>query len=109
AYMINHNFELVWINDQAKSELFGITQLPANSEDRNIFSLMASAGFMADESDTIDLHLGLAKGRITTDGFGVLCQALPLKDMINLEQRFADVDCLQERPVAETQVQLKRQ
>lgn len=109
AYMINHNFELVWINDLAKSNLFGIQQLPANSEDRNLFLLMAAKGLLSEEPDTVNLHLALAKGRVSAESFGTICKGLPPQDRLSLEQGFAKIQPLSERPVAQGRVNLKRQ
>ncbi len=110
AYMINHNFELVWINDGGKAEfLNGLKQLPANSEERNIFRLMTNKEMHADEADALDFHLSLAKGRVTIGAFGTICQGLSTPDRMRLEQRFGDIAALVGRPIAQSEVYLRRQ
>lgn len=103
AYMINYNFELVWINESGKSYLFdGLPQMPANSEERNIFALMASRSMLAREDDLTGLHLALAKGRISAKDFRAICQGLlSAHDWSGLEERFNAVDPLSDRPVAQ--------
>lgn len=111
AYMINYNFELVWINESGKAELFGgLQQLPALIEERNIFSLMASKSLLDEAEDVINLHLSLAKGRISADGFRASCQGLlSAHDWGCLEKRFNEVQPLSDRPVSESCVYLKNQ
>jgi len=110
AYMINHNFELVWINDGGKAEfLNGLKQLPANSEERNIFRLTTNKEMHADEADALDFHLSLAKGKVTIGAFGTICQGLSTSDRMRLEQRFGDIAALVERPIAQSEVYLRRQ
>jgi len=110
AYMINHNFELVWINDGGKAEfLNGLKQLPANSEERNIFRLTTNKEMHADEADALDFLLSLAKGQVTIGAFGTICQGLSTSDRMRLEQRFGDIAALVERPIAQSEVYLRRQ
>ncbi len=110
AYMINHNFELIWINDGGKAEFFnGLKQLPANSEERNIFRLITNKEMHADEADALDFHLSLAKGKVTIGAFGTICQGLSTPDRMRLEQRFGDIAALVERPIAQSEVYLRRQ
>ena len=110
AYMINHNFELVWINDGGKAEfLNGLKQLPANSEERNIFRLITNKEMHADEADALDFHLSLAKGKVTIGAFSTLCQGLSTPDRMRLEQLFGDIAALVERPIAQSEVYLRRQ
>ncbi len=110
AYMINHNFELVWINDAGKAEfLNGLKQLPANSEERNIFRLITNKEMHADEADALDFHLSLAKGKVTIGAFGTICQGLSTPDRMRLEQRFGDIAALVERPIVQSEVYLRRQ
>jgi adenylate cyclase len=109
AYMINHNFELVWINERAKIEMFGgLKQLPASSEERNIFRLMTGDGILGGETDTVELHLALAKGRVKADAFRAICQSLPEQDRARLENRFDEIKPLATRPVAEARVHFQQ-
>jgi class 3 adenylate cyclase len=109
AYMINHNFELVWINERGKADLFnGLQQLPATSEERNIFRLMFNGGMLSEELETMDLHLALAKGRVSAEAFRVICHGMPAEEWDRLKQSFTDVKPLAGRPVAQTHVHLKR-
>jgi adenylate cyclase len=109
AYMINHNFELVWINDQAKIELLnGLQQLPANSEERNIFRLLANKDVLADEADILDLHLSLAKSRIGPAALRTICQGLSGQDQRLLESRFEEISAAEGGAVSQFPVHFKR-
>ena len=110
AYMINHSFELIWINDAGKAEfLNGQKQLPANSEERNIFRLITDKGMHAEEADALDFHLSLAKGKLTAGAFSTICQRLAGPERMLLEQRFGDVAALEERPIAQAKVYFRHQ
>ncbi|RTL57904.1 MAG: hypothetical protein EKK46_01615 [Rhodocyclaceae bacterium] len=107
AYMVNHNFELAWINTAAREEIFGgMAQLPANAEDRNIFSLLEQAGLLKAEPELVTFHLGLAKSRLSVESFHKICQGLGTSARREMEQRFDDVAPLMERPVAEARMTL---
>ncbi len=110
AYMINHNFELVWINDGGKADfLNGLKQLPATSEERNIFRLITNKEMHAEEVDVLDFLLRIAKGRGTIEAFGAICQGLSTPDRMRLEQSFGDIAALEERPIAQSKVYLRSQ
>lgn len=43
AYMLNYNMELVWFNESARTQLFGISNLPDLSADRSLFKLLSKS------------------------------------------------------------------
>lgn len=107
AYMVNHNLEVVWLNDEAREALFGgLDDLPARGDERNLFSLLANRVGLAGFRELVDFHLGLAKSRLAADAFGRLCQGLGVAEGIQLRQRFQDVEAVTARPVAETSLNL---
>lgn len=73
AYMLNYNFELIWLNGEAQTQLQGgMQELPSNTEARNIFHFLmkddtcACGGGCCEE--LLRLHLALAKRRMSKVG-----------------------------------------
>ena len=109
AYMINQSFEVIWLNEEAKRQFFADTgALPSTSKERNLFSLLAANGGLSKWSEVIDFHLGLAKGRLSIDAFGNLCRSLSNQDSAWLQQRYAEVEAITARPIAETLLAVPR-
>jgi len=44
AYMLNYNFELTWLNEAARKEVFGFVAPPAKSAERNLLTLLSRHG-----------------------------------------------------------------
>ncbi|MCX8018008.1 MAG: hypothetical protein N2690_08950, partial [Rhodocyclaceae bacterium] len=69
AYMLNQNFELVWINAAAQHCLFGgRLELPQTSEARSLFRLLPVG--RAKWASLLNFHVGLAKARLSPESFG---------------------------------------
>lgn len=67
AYMVNYNMELVWYNDQARTELFGFNNLPDHSKERCLFRLFSrpeSRLSLADQRAFAALNLRFALLRV---------------------------------------------
>mgnify|MGYP000045775220 CR=1 FL=1 len=67
AYMLNYNFELTWLNEAARKEVFGFVAPPAKSAERNLLALLSRPevclGF-DDQRALVGLLLQLASSRI---------------------------------------------
>jgi class 3 adenylate cyclase len=64
AYMLNPNHQVVWCNQAAREQLFGVASLHPSAEMRNIFLLLCSVQGEP-QSELIQLHAGLAKPQLT--------------------------------------------
>ncbi|WP_170228045.1 adenylate/guanylate cyclase domain-containing protein [Denitratisoma oestradiolicum] len=107
AYMLNPNFELTWLNEHARTQLFGgLSSLPATSEERGLFRLLSTRDCWDIWQDLLDFHLGLAKGRLSPTGLGQLCHGIPAELSNQLQQRLKQVNEISVRPVAETSISL---
>ncbi len=91
AYMVNYNFELVWFNDQARTQVFsGLADLPASSEERSLFRLIATSESGSDETALLRFYVSLAKGRISADCFARLCRGISSQKFSSLQQYYAE-------------------
>jgi class 3 adenylate cyclase/DNA-binding transcriptional MerR regulator len=89
AYMINHNFELVWINPEARKRLLGGAELPANSESRSLMRLISVES--TELNSLLRFHIALAKGRLTADSFSIACKGLEPATFAKMQAIYADV------------------
>lgn len=89
AYMINHNFELIWMNPQARAMLPGALELPASSDDRSLLRLLPSDD--KSWSSLVRFHVALAKGRMSADSFGACCRGLEPAAFSRMQGIYADV------------------
>lgn len=106
AYMINHNFELVWINGQGRERVFaGLGDLPATSDGRNLFRLLPQAAGR-DWSSLLRFHIGLAKSRLSPERFSLACQGLDHATFGRLQQIYADTAAEPAQPVLSAPVSL---
>lgn len=56
AFLINHEFEIEWINKEAETEIFELeVRLIREPSDRNIFKLFSRKGFLAGDKKNEDL------------------------------------------------------
>ena len=91
AYMVNYNFELVWFNDQARTQVFsGLVDLPAGSEERSLFRLIAANESGPDKTALLRFYVSLAKGRISADCFARLCRGISSQKFSSLQQYYAE-------------------
>jgi class 3 adenylate cyclase/DNA-binding transcriptional MerR regulator len=89
AYMINHNFELIWVNPQARALLPGVDELPADSDARSLLRLLP-----ADSSpwnSLLRFHVALAKGRLSLDSFSQCCRGLEPEAFTRIQAIYTDV------------------
>ncbi|WP_114638765.1 adenylate/guanylate cyclase domain-containing protein [Polynucleobacter necessarius] len=67
AYMINYNFELTWLNEYARKEVFGFLAPPAKSVDCNVLGLLSKSEVclsLQDQRALVGILLQLANSRI---------------------------------------------
>ncbi len=83
AYMVNYEFQLVWLNSQAQQEFFGREPIPERAEDRSMLPTLVgwSADLPAPEQATLmSAHLGLLKNRLPRPAFARHLANLPESD-----------------------------
>jgi class 3 adenylate cyclase/DNA-binding transcriptional MerR regulator len=82
AYMVNYEFQLVWINRQAQSEFFGTAPIPERAQDRSMVRTLlewsATLPFHAQQA-LLQAHIGLIKHRMPRQAFASQTSALPEK------------------------------
>ena len=92
AYMLNYNFELTWLNEAARKEVFGFVAPPAKSAERNLLSLLSKPEVclaLEDQRALVALLLQLASSRISYESLEKLVSRadpdlLPLLESIQL-------------------------
>lgn len=91
AYMINHNFELIWFNAAARKTVFdGLETLPATNDGRNVFRLLSRQTERGTAHELMRFHVGLAKSRVPANRFATLCQGVAGPTAAQLQQLFAE-------------------
>lgn len=85
AYMMSHNFELTWFNDEARKQFLGdFDELEANREQRHILQMLYRVGQQslgAERFGLLKLHLGMAKSKYSKE---VVLSTLSTKDVHEL-------------------------
>lgn len=105
AYMINPNFELVWLNAAAKHCLFGgEPDLPQTSDARNLFRLLPIG--RGEWGSLLNFHVGIAKSRLSAENFGRLCRGLDPVAYARLQSVYIDTPDAEPRPVVQSTVLL---
>ena len=98
AYMLNYNFELTWLNESARKEVFGFVAPPAKSVERNLLSLLSKPEVrlgLEDQRALVLLLLQLAGSRISYDSLVRLIshhdpELLPLLESITFRDGDAE-------------------
>lgn len=103
AYMVNYNFELIWFNAAARSEVLGnFAQLPADTESRSIFQYLLSSGPVRDRDEMLRFHFGIAKQRAPKSSFFNLCRQVPREALGKLERLYNDAERPDGRLITQT-------
>lgn len=90
AYMLNYNFELTWLNEAARKEVFGFVAPPAKSAERNLLALLSRPEVclcLDDQRALVGLLLQLASSRISRESLAKVVvesdpDLMPLLDSI---------------------------
>ena len=108
AYMVNYNFEIVWFNEQARTEILGgFEALPPNSEDRGILQMICrNPDLAAKNSNLLAFHMGLAKGRLPTTKYGHVCKDLPPDCAQLFAETLSDCNAPQKAQITDTPIEL---
>ena len=83
AYMVNYEFQLIWLNNQAQQEFFGREPIPERAEDRSMLpTLMGWSAELPpqEQAALMNAHLGLIKHRLPRQAFASNLTALPERD-----------------------------
>ena len=105
AYMLNQNFELMWINQPGQHQLFSDhLELPQTSEQRNLFRLLPVG--RNEWGSLLNFHIGIAKARLSPDCFGNLCRGLDPVTYARLQSAYLETDPLPLQPVIQSTVLL---
>lgn len=85
AYMMSHNFELTWFNEEARKQFLGnFEELDANREQRHVLQMLYRVGQQslgAERFGLLKLHLGMAKSKYSKE---VVLSTLATKDIQEL-------------------------
>ena len=103
AYMLNYNFELTWLNEPARKEVFGFISPPAKSADRNVLALLSKPEVclsLEDQRSLVGILLQLASSRISYESLrNLVAQSDP--DLMPLLEQLSPSEMVQEQPVNE--------
>lgn len=110
AYMVNYKFEVLWLNEKARTGLPGLfNQLPPGTDDRSIFKLLMDRGdesLLPDYGAMLRLNLTLAKERMGLDGILMPLRGLPSSRLRVLEQLYNDAEPARAAVVTELPISL---
>jgi class 3 adenylate cyclase len=105
AYMLNHNFELVWINTAAQLALFdGHLDLPQTSEARNLFRLLPVG--RNEWGSLLNFHIDIARTRLTPEHFGNICRGVDPVTYARLQAAYIEAEPGPTQPVVQSTVLL---
>ena len=109
AYMVNYKFEVLWFNNRAKADLFGLFErLPPGLDERSIFKLLVNRDDDQAKNSTalLRLNLALAKERLSLDGVLQPMRGLPASRLKGIEEAYDESEPEKGGPVAELPLRL---
>jgi class 3 adenylate cyclase/DNA-binding transcriptional MerR regulator len=110
AYMINYNFELVWLNDAAQQAFFLDTTIPDRAEDRtfipNILNWSNTLS-LVDKSKLMESHLNAIKPRLTQTSLAKVTSNLDLADSQFIERCYDQATIPESTLIQECKIQKK--
>ena len=95
AYMLNHQFEVIWLNDTAQAGLPGLPQpLPPTMGDRSIFKLLLEGddALTANHTAMLRMNLALAKEIVPLENILRPLHGMPAARLGVLEQLYSEVE-----------------
>lgn len=109
AYMVNYNFEVVWYNEAARSDILGgFDTLPPNSENRSVLQLICKSPAASTQNrELLAFHMTLAKGRLAPQTLRRVCQELPAQCTATLEAMYAAAEPQPKRAICEAVVEIE--
>ena len=91
AYMVNHNFEVVWMNDAARRTVFAeVTAMPPTNEARSLFRLVPAS--RNEWSSLLRFHVAAAKEKVSAEAFAKACVGLEPVAYARLQAAYLDMD-----------------
>jgi len=94
AYLINHNYEIEWINKQAENEIFNRNiKAIVDIESRNIFRLLLNDKMRKDVrnwKETLLLHLTVLQDRIAKNNISDLYEDITENEIAILKELYAE-------------------
>jgi class 3 adenylate cyclase len=110
AYMVNHNFEVVWFNQAARDDVLGgFEALPPNVAGRSVLQLMCkSPEIAARNAGLLRFHMSLAKGRLSHTAISRLCEDLPAPCATLLESSYADAEPVPKQTILDAPLSLTK-
>ena len=94
AYLVNHNFEIEWINKPAEELIFNCNIKPiVDIESRNVFRLLLNDKLRRDINiwkEVLRLHLTVLQNRISANNLGSLYDGVKENDIKILSDLFAE-------------------
>ena len=109
GYMVNHKFEVLWMNDEARLGLPGLAKpLPPSTDERSIFRLVMAqnADLTPSETAMLRINLALAKDRMRLEGIAIPLRGMAVSRLKILEQLYEDAEALPTNAVNELPVRL---
>ncbi|MBU1902550.1 MAG: hypothetical protein KJ573_03045 [Proteobacteria bacterium] len=112
SFLINRNFEIEWINNQAEKEIFNkeITSI-VELESRNIFKIFFSWEFhdhLHNWRELIAFHMAFAKSRLKRSDIPKLYQGISEREIRHLEEVYDDLPPFLEKGINKTYVNLDK-
>lgn len=109
AFMVNHNFEVVWFNTAAHSLLLGAASgLPPTSDGRNLFRLLLTQTLPErNRLALLRFHLSIAKERLSKTTLMTLCQGVPAERLALLDRLYGEIDAEDARPILDALIDLE--
>jgi class 3 adenylate cyclase len=111
AYMVNHNFEVVWFNDLARQRLLGkFKALASRTESRNVFMMLieGSAGRPAGyRRDLLGLHLSIAKERLSKASIMGACRDLSSEHAALMDSLYTEAEGSGGHAIVESPLELR--
>lgn len=112
AYMVNNNFEVVWWNDEAITQLLDKKHaLEGDLEERNIFRLFLeseSTRGLVEWKEILTFHLETAKKRLTRKNMATLYSSLSVEDAKILDELYESTEQINEAPIIHYPINLNK-
>lgn len=110
AYMVNYKFEVLWLNEKARTDIPGLfKQLPPGTDDRSIFKLLMNReeDLLPDYNAMLRLNLTLAKERMGLDGILMPLRGVPSSRLRMIEDFYNAAEPTRGNVVTELPISLR--
>ena len=112
SFLVNPNFEIEWINQQAEEDIFNkdLSSI-AELESRNIFKIFFSWEFhdhLQNWREVIAFHMAFAKPVLKRTDISTLYQGISEREVRYLENVYDDLPSFSEKGIDTTRINLKK-